>query len=255
MMLRSLIILIFLLFVNSAGICDTVQGFIGKNFKSSDGTSLPYRLFIPKNLKKGKVYPLAIHFHGAGSRGDNNTGQLYKAIVLSKDDVQENNPCFILAAQCPAKRKWVDLDWKKTKHKLPKKPTSEMAAGMELTKKIMKNYPIDTKRIYAYGQSMGGFAVWDIVSREPDMFAAAAPVCGGGDPKQAKKIKNISFWVCHGKEDPVVDVKNSQKMVKALKRYKAKVEYHEYPKVKHDAWNYAYDDKFIKWIFSQKKKQ
>ena len=121
-------------------------------------------------------------------------------------------------------------------------------------KEIIKKYPIDTKRIYVYGQSMGGFATWEIICRYPDMFAAAVPVCGGADETQAKKIAKIPVWIFHGKLDPVVNVERSRNMFVALKQAGGKPKYTEYPKVKHNAWSYSYSPKLFEWMFSQKKK-
>ena len=35
-------------------------------------------------------------------------------------------------------------------------------------------------------------------------FAAVVPICGKGDPAQAKLIKDLPIWVFHGAKEPVV---------------------------------------------------
>ena len=50
-----------------------------------------------------------------------------------------------------------------------------------LLEAVGKEFPIDPKRVYVTGVSMGGSATWDLVSRRPELFAAAVPVCGGVD--------------------------------------------------------------------------
>jgi enterochelin esterase-like enzyme len=41
------------------------------------------------------------------------------------------------------------------------------------------------------GYSMGGYGAWDAIQRRPDLFAAAIPICGGGDTATATKLKDL----------------------------------------------------------------
>ena len=56
-----------------------------------------------------------------------------------------------------------------------------MQMAMKLLDQTIAGNPVDLNRVYVTGLSMGGFATWDILQREPDKFAAAMPVCGGAD--------------------------------------------------------------------------
>lgn len=47
---------------------------------------------------------------------------------------------------------------------------------VELVEHLKKIYPIDEKRIYASGFSMGGIKTWDLIQEYPDLLAAAAPM-------------------------------------------------------------------------------
>ena len=49
-------------------------------------------------------------------------------------------------------------------------------------------------------------------------WAAIVPICGGGDPAAAKKIKDVPTWVFHGDDDKAVKVDYSRAMVEALKK-------------------------------------
>ncbi len=228
-----------------------VDGFYSFYYQAEDGQKLKYRFYNPAKTGSERKYPLVVHFHGAGSRGDNNISQIYLAKKVSEWSKSAGQLCFVFAPQCPSDKKWVDLDWSKDSHKMPENPTPYMAMVLNAIDEIVKNYPVDTDRIYVYGQSMGGFATWDIICRHPDLFAAAVPVCGGGDVSQAGKIAHIPIRAFHGALDPTVDVACSRNMFAALKKAGGNPNYTEYPKVKHNAWSYSYTPKLFDWMFSQ----
>lgn len=222
-------------------------------YQEKDGQKLKYRFYDPSSSGSKKKYPLVVHFHGAGSRGDNNTSQLYLARKITSKQNIEKHPCFVFAPQCPAEEKWVNTDWTKQSHQMSIKPNAQMA--IDTINEIVKKYPIDRKRIYVCGQSMGGFATWEIICRYPDMFAAAVPVCGGADETKAPSIAHIPIWIFHGTLDSTVKVIRSRNMFAALKKYGCILQYTEYPKVKHNAWSYSYSSKLFEWMFSQKNKK
>lgn len=249
----KILVLMFLSAVCYAGSSDAVNGFYPFTYKAADNSTMPYRLFAPANVKKGEKYPLLIHFHGAGSRGNDNYAQMLFAKPFAEKQIQEKNPCFILAPQCPANKKWVDTDWKLLNHKmLP--VTQEMQLAMDIISKVISENPVDTNRIYLTGQSMGAFAVWDIICRKPDMFAAAVPVCGGADETKADLVKNVPIWAFHGAKDKTVNVVRTRNMIEALKKAGGNPRYTEYENVEHNAWEFAYKEKDLpEWLFQQKK--
>jgi predicted peptidase len=115
---------------------------------------------------------------------------------------------------------------------------------------------IDKSRIYITGLSMGGMGTFEAVYRNPGIFAAAMPVCGGGDTVHYDgRVKKTSFWVFHGSADAVVNVNQSRAMVNKLKASKADVTYTEYPGVNHNSWDNAFaEPTYLSWVFSHKRK-
>ena len=90
--------------------------------------------------------------------------------------------------------------------------------------------------------------------RTPNRFAAILPICGGGDPSQAKRIAHIPAWVFHGAKDPVVPIAGSEKMVEALKKNGGNVKFTVYPDAEHDAWTETYaNPKIYEWLLQQKR--
>ena len=125
---------------------------------------------------------------------------------------------------------------------------------LELTQKTIEQYPVDSRRVYVTGISMGGFGTWAMMAAEPDLLAAAVPVCGGGDPGWAPRIKAIPVWAFHGAEDTVVPAEYTRRMIRALRAAGADPKYTEYPGIGHDSWTPAYQEPdLLDWLFSQKR--
>jgi predicted peptidase len=125
---------------------------------------------------------------------------------------------------------------------------------LALVEETAQKHPIDRARIYVTGISMGGFGTWDLLARSPQAWAAAIPVCGGGDPKAAAKFKDIPIRIFHGGADDVVPPESSELMAAALKGMGGKSELTLYPGVGHDSWTRTYRDTgVIRWLLAQRK--
>jgi predicted peptidase len=211
----------------------------------------------PETKADQEKYPLVLFLHGAGERGDNNRAQLVHGLRdFASAKNRETYPAYVVAPQCPANRKWVEVPWDGQKHESPEQPSDSLQMCNELIDDLIKRYPIDTDRIYVTGLSMGGFGTFDAATRWPERFAAAAPICGGGDESEQAiaRLKSVPLWIVHGDADKVVVPDRSRRMVKALTEAGAKPNYIELEGVAHDSWTATYrDDKFFEWLFSQNK--
>ena len=225
-------------------------------FKNNEG-KLNYRLFTSKEMKEGEKYPLVLTFHGSSSCGDDNISQLKERrgpLEIMDYTERKGVKAFILSPQCPGGQAWVNTPWYGKSHTMPKNPAFAMKMTLALLDKLLKELPIDKNRIYVTGLSLGGFGTWDIIQRKPEMFAAAIPVCGGGDTAEAKKLAKLPIWIFHGDNDTIVYTKRSRDMFAALKKEGAKVQYTEYKNTGHDSYTETYkNDKVLDWFFSQKK--
>lgn len=226
-------------------------------YRNSSGATLKYRLLRPEKLEAGQRYPLVIFLHGAGERGDDNRLQLVHGMrEFARADRRQEFPAFVIAPQCPSNQKWVDVPWDAPKHEQPDRPAEALELCHELLDKLLKDLPIDEDRIYLTGLSMGGFGTFDAIARWPNRFAAALPICGGGDTRKetVSRYRDLPLWVFHGGKDSIVRPERSRELVAALKEIGGQPRYTEYPDAGHDSWTQTYaDDAVFTWLFNQRK--
>jgi predicted peptidase len=226
---------------------------------TKDKASLPYRLLKPDGYDKdGKNhYPLVIFLHGSAGRGDDNKKQLRSGVEeFVKEATRKKHPCFLAVPQCPADKMWFNVVPKDTKANLPlpKSLTEPTAAVLDLIDALCTEHRIDKNRIYLTGLSMGGYGTWDVISRTPELFAAAIPICGGGDPTQAAKLAKLPIWTFHGEADPLVPVERTRDLIAAIKKAGGAPKSTEYQGVGHDAWTPTYrNPDVLDWLFEQRK--
>ncbi|MBK7406514.1 MAG: hypothetical protein IPJ41_18445 [Phycisphaerales bacterium] len=220
------------------------------------GASYSYRLLAPPDGAAAPEagWPLVIFLHGAGERGDDNLKQL-AYLPEAMAGWREEFPCYLLAMQCPEGQSWSDSHWNRGEgDQIAPEPTPAMQAVITAIRVLVADEPIDTTRLYLTGLSMGGFGTWDLAARHADWFAAAAPICGGGDPTAASAYKGLPIWAWHDAGDPVVPVARTRMMVEAAKAAGAIVKYDEVTGFGHGSWGPAYQaDKLPTWLFAQRK--
>jgi predicted peptidase len=228
------------------------RAFEAKTFISAGDLKMPYRLFVPPDYDKNKKYPLVLWLHGGWARGADNEKQIIEgntsgATVWTKPENQARNPAFVVAPQCAAGEWWATND-------AEMKPSKQLQAVVELLKELQKQYSIDDSRLYVAGQSMGGYGAWSLISEYPEMFAAAIPLCGGGNAAGAKNLLNVPIWAFHGTDDEAVPVRESRTMIEAIRRAGGNPKYTEYDGVGHSVWHQAFaEPELLSWVFAQKR--
>ena len=196
-----------------------------------------YLLYLPQDYVKdtSRLWPVLIFLHGSGEAGND----LQKVKVHGPPKLIEQGKQFPFIVVSPQARE--NEGW-------------EPQVIIRLIKGIQSKYKVDNEKIYLTGLSMGGFGTWNIASKFPSMFAAIAPVCGGGDTTGVMKLKNVPVWCFHGAKDNIVDPEQSYRMVRALKKYNPDVKLTIYPDANHDSWSQTYDnDSLYAWMLQQKK--
>ena len=227
-------------------------------FKNASGATIPYRLLKPLDFDASdnqKKYPLVLFLHGAGERGVDNSLQFFHGgPVMASMEFRRRYLAFVVVPQCPAEKRWVEVPWEGESHTMLPEPSESLALTYELLASLRQEFPIDADRIYGVGLSMGAFGVWDILQRNPELLAAAAPICGGGDPAYAPRFKSTPVWAFHGDADTTVKVNRSREMVKALTAAGGRLIYTEYEGVGHDSWTATFENRLMwDWLFAQRR--
>lgn len=260
--MRSFLPLALLFLISSGLKAQDLSLYNNEIYTSPSGEQLPYRILYPKNYDQSKKYPLVLLLHGGGERGNDNEKQLtHGAKLFLSDDSRTNFPAIVLVPQCPTDSYWASVNLDRSTSPITlgfdySRPiTPPLKNAIDLVQKISNEESVDKKRIYITGLSMGGMGTFEAVYRYPKLFAAAVPICGGGDTiRYDKRVKKIPFRVFHGDSDAVVGVNESRQMVKKFQSLKVNVIYKEYPGVNHNSWDNAFaEPDFLSWMFSQKK--
>jgi len=199
-----------------------------------------YLLYLPKDYGKDadKKWPVILFLHGSGESGsDIEKVKMHgppKLVAGGKEF-----PFIIVSPQAPTSR----IGW-------------QVETLNTILDEILQKYNADPDRVYLTGLSMGGFGTWALASANPERFAAIAPICGGGEPFRARRLKDLPIWVFHGAKDPTVPVKMSEDMVEALKKAGADVKFTVYPEAGHDSWTATYDNpELYTWFLEHTRKK
>jgi predicted peptidase len=233
----------------------TNESYATRIYTNAAGKTLPYRLLVPKDYQAAQKYPLVIFFHGAGERGtDNQRHMVHGTKLYLTPENRAQFPCFVFAPQCPNNQQWVDMPWGAAAGTRPEQPSASMSLALEVIDALLKEFSVDTNRLYVTGLSMGGYGTWDCITRFPGRFAAGAPVCGGGDEKTiTPAVARVPVWAFHSADDTTVKVTRTRNMIEAMLSAGGSPKYFEYNGLGHDSWTKAYaEPELLPWMFAQR---
>jgi len=181
----------------------------------------PYLLFEAKGGSAGR--PLLLFLHGSGESGTelekvktNGPPKLFPRFGLDRFSV--------VAPQCPDE----SVGWE----------PARLAAFLS---DIVERTRADARRIYVTGLSMGGTGALDLAAEIPDRLAAAAILCGEGDPAKARQLGRLPVWLFHSAADRSVAVEHGDRLFDALRAHDALVTYTRYRDLDHGGtWERGY---------------
>lgn len=225
---------------------DGLEGFTGlfeRPYSSDyDGKLDSYIIYLPTDYDKTKKYPLVVMLHGYGS-------------AVHMNDVFMNN----------CEEKDVILICPNGRHKVPYEYGDYTGSSMDDVLQVLndarEHYNIDDSRIYLTGLSMGGFGTWYIASKNPELFAAIAPLCGfresfgqGKEKVELERLTDIPIFTIHGDLDPTISYTITASMVQELKDLGGNVTYQELKGYGHNVWDYAYEEiDLLEWFLQYTK--
>jgi len=187
-------------------------GIVKEEF-AQGGLKGSYALYIPETYCESRRYPLIIFLAGWLGNGEDEIG-FWPNHVVDKG--------YFVACPVSGGKFW----WQEGSKVV-------LAVLAELKAK----YNIDENRVYLMGISNGALGTDYLVARNPDLFAAAAPIGGNpvdettsdDDPVMLKNLRNIPLRIMHSEADPVIPVAADRLMKARLDSLGYPVEYQEYP--------------------------
>ncbi len=203
---------------------------------SSDGTQLPYRLYVPDNIDSSNGNPLILFLHGWGDKGTDNESQLQQVGGLI--EAAREYDSFLLAPQVPVGGNWV---------------ADTISVVGEILESAQDSYAVDSSRIYVTGYSMGGFGTLNSMLIFPEVFAAAVPMHSSISPSVGPYIDHIPTWGFNGELDVSAERMSELLQVMASAGL-ADVRYSELAGIGHGGWDEIYRDvnqELYPWLFSQ----
>lgn len=202
--------------------------------------SATYVVFVPPTYSPDQDWPAIVLLHGMGESGTDGLKQVSVGLGTAIQRDIEAWPFIVLMPQKPDRQsKWAEHE----------------AMVMKLLDRTREEYRVDPDRIYLTGLSQGGYGTWAIGARHSDLFAALAPVCGGGDPATADRLAKMPIWCFHGETDEAVPVARSQEMVSAVEAAGGRPKLTIYPGVGHNSWDKAYRDEGLAgWLLEHRRR-
>jgi len=99
---------------------------------------------------------------------------------------------------------------------------------------VPREYPVDPRRMYLLGFSMGTVMAYALALTRPDRVRGVVAHSGYipehvATEFQWQKLSHTSFFVAHGDHDPVIPVEFARRAKELLAKSNAQVLYREYP--------------------------
>ena len=169
----------------------------------------PLRLFVPEKLDATKTVPLVVALHGAGG---------------SENLFFEGYGAGHVVTECK-KRSWLLVAPRAGLFGAP--PVEAIVA------ELAKRYPVDPKRVFLVGHSMGAGQAAELVQRSPGKYRAVALLGGAARVRDAKAFAEVPLFLGVGVKDQLA-LTGMRALNKSLTAAGAKkLTYREYPDAEH----------------------
>lgn len=129
------------------------------------GFEMEYELFVPEDYDASENYPMIMFIpdsRAAGREAEFSLTIGWGGVVWATAGEQSKHPCFVLI---PVFTETIVDDNFNT--------SPQIEVAVNLIDELCSTYSIDTDRLYATGQSMGGMTSFHLNVAYPDLFAAS----------------------------------------------------------------------------------
>jgi predicted peptidase len=211
--------------------------YVQKQWQTDSHHPFYYVEYLPKDYDPAKEYPLVFFLHGAGERVQDPHQAMFHGYMKYVREQGKEYPFIFIAPQCIGNAYWGSY-------------TESLSAFLDF---ILETYPVDRRRVYLTGLSMGGTGTWMFAMARPNTFAAIMPVCGSGIYWNVANLLKTPIYMVHGDCDTCVPISGSVEMLTSINSRGGNAKLKICYGVGHDAWNYAYtDDTLLDWMLSQR---
>ncbi len=181
----------------------------------ADNELVPFRIFVPEGYDPAKTYPFVIALHGAGG---NENAFMDRYQGLYKKNAQDRG--YIVAS----------VNGRGPYGGYRGNSGQDVIDVLDV---VQATYPIDPKRVYIMGHSMGGGGTVRVGFDNAERFAAMAPIAGFGSVEQLKKAPDMALFIGQGDADALVPVASARAFHEAAQELGMDVKYIELPGVEH----------------------
>jgi pimeloyl-ACP methyl ester carboxylesterase len=199
------------------------RGEVERAYLASDGQLVPYRIYVPKSFDGKSARPLVVCLHGFMGDEKSYFSNLYDEATVEGEAEKRG---WIFAAP-NGRGRYAGYG----------RPIA-VEDVLKVVEAVRRDYKVDATRTYLTGHSMGGGGVWQIASAKPELFAAIAPVAGGGVPEAVRSrllesVRSLPIFIVHGAKDTIVAPQGSRDMFAAAQKAGLNVKYLEVPDADH----------------------
>lgn len=207
-----------------------------------DGSVQFCRAYLPSNYSNAQRWPLVLQLHGYNP--ENPPLHRWWSVDQRHSDVADRKDVIYIEPHGRGNAQYIGIGERDV---------------LRCLQEAKARFAVDEDRVYLSGESMGGHGTWAIASRNPHLFAAAAPVFGGWDFRvtsiqgpalpqdqvndarkfyvqetrssfgHAENLLNVPLLVTHGDSDATVSVENSRHATQMLQRWGYDIRYSEMP--------------------------
>ena len=211
-------------------------------WESSEFQGIKYAVYGGQDLAMGqRKYPLVLTLHGRSDETRNGQQVTDWMRTFAKEDNYRVRPCIIVAPMAVQPGAQEGRGWDEP----------DMPRVIKLLKHLIQELPVDPKRVYIVGHSMGAFGACHIMGSYPQLFAAGIAVAGVSGPADAADLRGKPFWLFHAADDTAAPIDESRRFAGRLKGSTA-FRFTEFASGGHGVVARVFEDRHThEWLFEQ----